>query len=183
QQLMPILISENIYSMEIKIIHSKNRKKTVSARLIDGIMHINAPSGMPQDSLEKMIENFKKQFEKRRIKKELNAKKDLKDTAQKLNQQYFEGKIKIESITYVTNQNRLFGSCHHRNKTIRLSHRLAEMPEWVRDYVIVHEMAHILEPNHGKAFWALVSRYPLSERARGFLMAKGFQSEEEDDVG
>ncbi len=37
--------------------------------------------------------------------------------------------------------------------------------------MIVHELAHLLEPNHGKRFKALVHRYPLAERAIGFLIA------------
>ena len=53
--------------------------------------------------------------------------------------------------------------------TIRLSSRLKGMPDWVVDYVLVHELAHLLQPGHDPAFWALVGRYPRTERARGFL--------------
>jgi predicted metal-dependent hydrolase len=49
------------------------------------------------------------------------------------------------------------------------------MPDWVRDYVLIHEMAHLIEPNHSKSFWDIVSRYELAERARGYLMAAGFE--------
>ena len=54
-----------------------------------------------------------------------------------------------------------------------VSARLAAYPRWVLDYVIVHELAHLVEASHGPAFWELVNRYPLAERARGYLIAKG----------
>ena len=100
----------------------------------------------------------------------------------RLDKKYFNGKIKIESIEYVTNQQKICGSCNYKKKTIRISHYLTHMPEWVRDYIIVHEMAHILEPNHSKAFWDIVYRYKLAERARGFLIAKKMEDNQELDI-
>jgi predicted metal-dependent hydrolase len=156
--------------MEIEVIKSKNRRKTISARLVNNIMRIQAPASIREEKLDEIIASFKKRFEKRQARKELNS-ENLFKIAQRLNKKYFDGKIEFDSIEYTENQNRLFGSCNFRTKTLRISHRLVNMPDWVRDYVIIHEMAHILEPNHGKSFWELVNRYELSERARGFLMA------------
>ena len=47
------------------------------------------------------------------------------------------------------------------------------VPGWVLDSVLIHELAHIAEPNHGPAFQELISRYELAERASGYLMALG----------
>ncbi len=63
--------------------------------------------------------------------------------------------------------------------TIRISDQLASMPTFVQDYVIIHELAHLLEPNHGPKFWELVYQYDRTERARGFLMGAGFKSEDD----
>jgi hypothetical protein len=169
--------------MEIKVIRSARRKRTVSARVVGDTMVVNAPVNMPEDELAKIINNFKKRFERRQLKRELNRTRNLQEICQELNRRYFDERLKVKSIEYSTNQSKQFGSCNFKHQTIRISHRLAEMPDWVRDYVIVHEMAHILEPNHSPAFWDIVARYKLTERARGYLLAKGFESEDkESDV-
>ncbi|GAA2506705.1 M48 metallopeptidase family protein [Winogradskya humida] len=73
------------------------------------------------------------------------------------------------SVRWVTNQNGRWGSCTPDDGTIRISHRIQEMPDWVIDYVLLHELAHLVVPDHSAAFWELVNRYPRAERARGYL--------------
>ncbi|MBI4712640.1 MAG: M48 family metallopeptidase [Planctomycetes bacterium] len=171
--------------MEVKIIRSEKRKRGMDARLLGDTMIVRAPSDIPEDKLQKIVENFKKRFERRKRKKELSRKVNLVEICHKLKEEYFNNVInplEVKSIEYSTEQTRKWGVCNSRNKTIRISHRLAEMPNWVRDYVIVHEMAHILQPNHSKKFWKLVGRYKLSERARGYLIAKGYKDTDESDI-
>ena len=73
------------------------------------------------------------------------------------------------SVRWVTNQNGRWGSCTPADATIRISHRVQEMPEWVSDYVLLHELVHLVVPNHSPDFWDLVNRYTRAERARGYL--------------
>lgn len=164
-------------SKGVKIIRSNKRKKTISARLVGDVMFVYAPVDISDSELEKIIDKLKKRLDKRKFKKELDKTQDLVVRAERLNKEYFNSRLKISSIEYTTNQSRLFGCCNYRTKKIRISHRLVQMPYWVKDYVIIHEMAHLIEPNHSKTFWDIVSRYKLTERARGYLIAKGLDSD------
>lgn len=73
------------------------------------------------------------------------------------------------SVRWVHNQNGRWGSCTPADRSIRISHRIQEMPDWVVDYVLLHELAHLVVPSHNARFWELVGRYPKAERARGYL--------------
>ena len=164
--------------MEVKIVRSKKRTKTVSAREVDGVFVVQAPSQMSETELQPIIDRLQNRWQKQQVKGDLDD-GALQRRAQELNRQYFAGKLKWSSIRWVTNQNSRHGSCTPSNGTIRLSHRLATMPAFVRDYVIVHELAHLVEANHGPKFWKLVNRYPKTERARGYLMAVGLEQLED----
>ncbi|MBD3182843.1 DUF45 domain-containing protein [Candidatus Poribacteria bacterium] len=156
---------------EIRIIRSKRRKKTISARFVDGAMEVLAPASISDKELQPVIEKLKKRLEKREKKRHLNDSDELEKRSNMLNQRYFNGELKINSIKYVTNQDKRLGSCTSGMGTIRISHKVAKLPKWVADYILIHEMAHLIEPNHSKSFWKLVNRYPLTERARGYIMA------------
>jgi Protein of unknown function DUF45 len=89
--------------------------------------------------------------------------------ARELAVRYLDGRVTPKSVRWVGNQHTRWGSCTPEDGTIRLSVQLRGMPAWVVDYVLVHELSHLLEPGHGPAFWKLVNRYPKTERARGYL--------------
>jgi len=156
--------------VDIKIERSAGRAKTVSARQVGDTLLVRAPAAMSDEELAPIVERLRRRLERRAIKRSLDD-GDLEQAARQLNARHFGGKLSWQSIAWVTNQNGRWGSCSVEDRTIRLNHRLAEVPTWVRDYVIVHELAHLLEANHGPAFWKLVNRYPWTERARGYLMA------------
>ena len=108
----------------------------------------------------------------------ITTEQKLEKRARVFNQKYFGGQLVWKRISYSHRQNsRMFGNCNVRNKTIRISDRLLKMPKFVRDYVLIHELAHLKVAGHGSQFWQLVNQYPKTERARGFLMAIGFESQ------
>jgi predicted metal-dependent hydrolase len=165
--------------MEVKVVRSPRRRRTVSARIVKDILLVHAPMTISDRKLEEIVINFKAKFERKRLNQELNRSKNLEEISARLNQKYFDNNLKINSIEYVTNQNCKFGCCNYRDARIRISDKVSVMPQWVKEYVVLHEMAHLIEPNHGKSFWDIVGRYRLAERAKGYLIAVGWGMEGE----
>ncbi len=159
----------------IEIVRSAQRSKTVSGEFKHGKLRIHVPALLSKEQEEHYVATIVERVERRETQQMLNEGDPLRKRAAELNAAYFAGKLDIASVTYVTNQNSRFGSCSVRRKTIRLSHHLAEAPAWVRDYVLMHEMAHLIEPGHNRRFWAIVDRYPRAQEARRYL--KTFDSD------
>lgn len=150
--------------LRAEVIRSKRRRRTVQAEQVGDTVRISIPALMTKAEEEHWVGVMVRRFERRMA----AAQQDLTGRAEALAARY--DLPRPASITWVGNQQRRWGSCTPVDGTVRISDRLARFPTWVLDYVIVHELAHLAEPGHGKAFHALVDRYPRAERARGFLM-------------
>ena len=162
--------NSNETTWPIEVIRSARRRKGVSAELREGTLIVRAPAHLSDEELVPIIAKLQERLA-RRVRPVAESDAELEHRAQRLNKLYFEGKLRWQSICYVKNQGKRYGSCTSTRGTIRISDRVATLPEWVRDYVVMHEISHLVEANHGARFWQLVNRYPLTERARGYLMA------------
>jgi predicted metal-dependent hydrolase len=140
----------------------------VQALLVDGVLELRVPEAMPPEERSRWAERMRHRIE-RQIRRAQPSDRALEQRAQELNRRYFEGRLRWTSIGFAA-QDRRWGSCTFTAGVIRISSRAAALPRWVRDYILVHELAHLEVAGHGARFWALVDRYPLTERARGFLM-------------
>jgi len=156
----------------VEIIRSKRRKNTVQAKFVNEKLCIYLPSGMTESEEKKWTDKMIKWGEHHKKRKQLNDNGDLLKRAQELNEIYFNGSLDF-SIKFVTNQKTRFGSCTFRTKSIRISDRIAKTPRWVQDYLIIHELAHLVHPNHTKRFWEKINQYKYAERAKGYLIAMG----------
>ena len=70
----------------------------------------------------------------------------------------YEGVVKeeVNSIRVITMKTR-WGSCNVERKNINLNLELIKKPRYCIEYVILHELAHLKYPNHGKQFWEYMS--------------------------
>lgn len=165
---------------KVKINRSDRRARTVSARLVGDTIEIAAPAHLSDAELEPIIAKLTARLERRQQRRQLDD-GDLAAIARQLNKQYFGGKLSWNSLTWSAQQAKRYGSCTPADRSIRISHRLAAMPPFVLEYVVMHELAHLVEANHGPRFWQLVNRYPKTERARGYLMALGMEEVESEE--
>ena len=156
-----------VMPFRVKVIRSANRHKTVSSRVTGGVLEIRIPAWMSDSDEAEVVNDFCRRFDERQRCWEV----DLAARARDLAASY--DLPEPRSIRWSRRQRRRWGSCSTSTGEILISHRLTEVPPWVLDYVIVHELAHLREATHSDAFHALVARYPLTERAIGYLEAFG----------
>ncbi|MFD6658129.1 M48 family metallopeptidase [Streptomyces parvus] len=152
----------------VEVRRSTRRRKSVTAYREGDRTIVLIPARMSQAEERRwvgvMLDKLAAQESKRHL-----GDTELGERAAGLSAQYFDGRARPASVRWVTNQNTRWGSCTPAEGSIRLSHRLQGMPEYVVDYVLLHELAHLLVPGHGPDFWQLLEAYPRTERARGFL--------------
>ena len=161
-------------TLPIKVIRSQRRKKSSAARVVNGIIEVRIPAWMSTEQETEAVATLTARIEKKHAIAETGV--DLMARARTLAHVY---KLPVpRKISWVTNQNTLWGSCSFDDGFVRLSSRLLTAPDWVLDYVILHEITHLVESDHGPEFQRLMERYPKAERAEGFLeaMALGFTS-------
>ena len=158
----------------IEVRRSARRKKTVSAEIVGGALVVSVPERMSRAEEQQWVTSMAARLSERQRRDRLNSDDALARRARELSDRYLDG-VRPAEILWVTTQQSRWGSCSVDERSIRLSLALVDYPTWVRDYVIVHELAHLVVPDHSERFWELVNRYPLTERARGFLLAKGME--------
>lgn len=157
------------------MVRSPRRRKTITAERREGRVVVRLPAGMSSTEERTWVHRMVTRLTEQERIQRLNARRNLESTAERLNRDYFGGRLRWNSIRYVGNQRDRYGSCTPEDGAIRISDRVAGWPSWVRDYVVMHELAHLMVPSHSARFWRMVECYPLIERARGFLIAKGWE--------
>ena len=153
----------------VEVRRSARRRRTVSAYRDGDRTVVVLPARMTRAEEAEWVATMLAQLEKREAKARPSD-TDLVKRAHALSVAHLDGKAKPASVRWVDNQRTLWGSCTPVDRSIRLSRRLIGMPSYVIDYVLVHELAHLIEPGHDAAFWAWVDHYPHAERAKGYLL-------------
>ncbi|WP_457962956.1 M48 family metallopeptidase [Arthrobacter sp. D1-29] len=164
----------------VEVRRSARRTRTVAAFWENGTAVVAIPArftaAQESEWVHRMLEKLHRQGERRTRKGKRQSATDaaLAAHAADLSAQYFGGRAVPTSVRWVSNQNSRWGSATPSEGSIRLSDKLKAMPQWVVDYVLLHELAHLLVAGHNAAFWKLLEGYPETERAKAFLEGVSF---------
>ena len=157
--------------MEVR--RSRRRRRTVSAYRDGDTIVVQVPARLTRAEEAAWVSQMLARLERREARRKPSD-AELARRAAQLSARYLDGRAKPASVRWVGNQQSRWGSCTVADRSIRLSARLQGMPSWVVDYVLLHELAHLVVPGHDAQFWALLERYERTERARGYL--EGFSA-------
>jgi hypothetical protein len=162
--------------MEIELVRGTRRRKHVEAVLVGDRLRVSFPRWMSiseaQVAAKELAERMRRRSDSSAI--------DIAARARRIARSY--GLPRPNNVRWVDNMRQRWGSCTPEDGTIRVSARLAAFPSWVLDYVLVHELAHLVVASHGPDHDALVDRFPQAERARGFLIAIDLDPDDGDDI-
>jgi predicted metal-dependent hydrolase len=164
----------------VEVRRSARRTRTVAAFWENGTAVVAIPArftaAQESEWVHRMLEKLHRQGQRRSRKGSKQPATDaaLAAHAADLSARYFGGRAVPTSVRWVSNQNSRWGSATPSEGSIRLSDKLRPMPQWVIDYVLLHELAHLLVAGHNAAFWKLLEAYPDTMRAKAFLEGVSF---------
>lgn len=158
-------------SLRVEVMRSTRRKRSVGARFEHGVVKVTVPSWMSKSEEEEAVREMVRRFERKIATENV----DLTARAHDLASAHL---LPLPtSIEWSDKLTAVWGLCTPITGEVKISSRLVGVPTWVLDYVIVHELAHLLVDDHGPDFWHVVNRYPRTERAIGYLIAKSGDDE------
>jgi predicted metal-dependent hydrolase len=162
--------------MEIELVRGTRRRKHVEAVLVGDRLRVSFPPWMSLADAEQVANELADRMRRRVDLSYI----DIGARTRRLAREYRLPRPRV--VRWSDQQRSRWGSCTPEDRSIRVSSRLAAFPAWVLDYVLVHELAHLVVPSHGPAHDELVNRYPYAERARGFLIAKDLDPDADDHI-
>ena len=152
----------------VEVRRSERRRRTVTAFRENGRVVVCVPARFSKAEEQQWVDTMLRRLATKENRRRPSD-EQLLTRARELARRYLDGQVQPLSVSWSTSQQARWGSCTPADGSIRISDRLRGVPQWVLDYVLVHELAHLLIVDHRPEFWALVDRYSRSERARGFL--------------
>ena len=167
--------------LEVPVIVTRRRTSRLSMRIgKDGSVRVSAPWLTPRRVIEEFVSNNKEWIEQARkrraagrdAREDFYSQLDISTPARRreaaarleaivaplLESHCTQMGVRPCAVSYRATKSR-WGSCNPRSKKINLSLYLLLLPDWCIEHVVVHELAHLLVPNHSEHFYAVMDRH------------------------
>ena len=154
-------------ALELTVV--RKRVKNINARLHGKTLAVSAPHRVSVRELDETILELARKLVRRSRADILNSDGGAEAIARKVAARFLEPP-EVAEVRFVTNQTAQWGSYSPQTGIVRLNAALRQMPPWVLEAVVAHELAHTFHLDHSPAFWELArSVCPKTDRARAFL--------------
>ena len=160
------------HTLDVELTYDRRLRRNAHWTIADTTIQVRVPVDIPPHALESVLDDIVEDVLAYRTRALQRNDTDLERRAREINETYFDGELRWHTIRWVSNIHYSLGTVTEGgigDGDIRISDQIKLWPQWVIDYVIAHELAHRKYPNHSAEFWAYLGRYPLTERARGFI--------------
>jgi predicted metal-dependent hydrolase len=155
-------------NMEVR--RTGRRKKTVAAVREGQLTVLYAPLRMPNYEIEEMAQELQQRLDQIDP-RAYYSDQELLDRAEYLSANYLFSAAQPKSVAWSEKLTSAWGICNPLHQTINLATRLKGLPQYVIDYVLLHELVHLVCTNHGKEFDSFMKLFEKKERAEGYLDA------------
>jgi predicted metal-dependent hydrolase len=167
-------------ALELKVV--RKRVKNINARLHGRTLSVSAPHRVSVRELDETIVELARKLIRRSRADVLNSDGSAEAIARKIAAR-FPDPPEVDEVRFVTNQTSQWGSYSLQTGIVRLNATLRQMPPWVLEAVVAHELAHSFYLDHSPEFWELVrSVCPKTDRARAFLEGVSWLAAAWDDL-
>ena len=154
--------------LPIEVVRSTRRRRGASAHARDGRIVVQLPAALPAAAADRTIATLVARVSGKVRADERGGDEWLARRAAIVADTWLDG-VRATTVTWSSRMARRWASATPATGAIRVSDRAAAFPDRVLDHLLVHELAHLVVPDHSPAFHELVARYPDTAWAQGFL--------------
>jgi len=179
----------SIFVDEIPIEITRKRVKNINIRITrDGEVKLSAHRAVPLADIERFVRSKEDWIRKHVAAAKNRADNEIIDDENRdelrsilsewIDERlpYWEERMALKSSGYrIRDMRSRWGSCNHRTRMLCFNLKLALFDQDILDYVIVHELAHIAEANHGPKFWEIVATQVPDHKEKRKLLRNSHQ--------
>ena len=154
----------------VEVRRSHKRRRTVSASREGSKTVLKVPYRMSNKEIEELARDLINKMDQKDPRAYFSD-QELFNRSKELSATYLFSKVEANSVSWSSRLTSTWGICTPLEGDIKISSRLKGLPQYVLDYVLLHELVHLVVNDHGKEFDSFMKTFEKKEKAEGYLDA------------